>query len=118
MNLEQGLAFLLGSVIIGEAVLLFIGRYIMGGKESAWKTRFNMNTLLIDIAFGLIILFHAFEDMPFIAIAIPALIITHLFREIEYFKKDKKSRFLTNTSLFIVNSIKLVGLLGLLFLLL
>jgi hypothetical protein len=118
MNLEQGLSFLLGSAIVGEAVLLLIGMCIMGGKESAWKTRFNLNTLLIDIAFGLIILFHAFEDMPFIVIAIPALIITHLFREIEYFKKEKKSRFLTNTPLFLVNSIKLAGLLGLLFLLL
>jgi fatty acid desaturase len=114
MNIEQIMSFLLGAIIIGEAVLLFIGMILMRKEPNEWKTRFNINTLLIDIAFGMIILFNAFEKMPYIIFAVPVLIVTHLFREIEYFKKDKKSRFIFNASLFGVNTIKLIGLLGLL----
>jgi len=118
MNIEQILSFVLGTVIVGEAILLFVGKYLSGKKDDDWKTRFNLNTLLIDIGFGTIIIFNAFEGMPFIIIALLALSITHLYREAEYFKKEKKSRFITNASLFVVNSIKLIGLIGLFFLVL
>jgi hypothetical protein len=111
MALEQIFSFVLGILIIGEAVLLFTGMYLMGGK----KTRFNINALLIDIGFGAIIFFNAFEDMPYIIIAIPALLITHAYREFEYFKKDKKSRFIFNPPLLYVNTIKIIGLVGLFF---
>ncbi|MBN2086220.1 MAG: hypothetical protein JW748_13455 [Anaerolineales bacterium] len=114
MNIEQILSFLLGTIIIGGAVLLFMGMILAPKTHSEWKTRLNINTLLMDIAFGLIILFHAFEKMPFILIAVPALIITHLFREFEYFKKDRKSRFIFNSWLLALNTIKLLGLLALL----
>jgi hypothetical protein len=115
MTLEQIISFVLGILIAGEAILLFIGKYLMGKKEDEWKTRFNMNTLLIDIGFGTIIFFNAFEDMPYIMIAIPALLITHAYREFEYFKKDKKSRFIDNPPLLYVNTIKIIGLAGLFF---
>jgi uncharacterized membrane protein HdeD (DUF308 family) len=118
MNIEQITSLLLGLVIIGEAILLFIGMYLPRKKDNNWRNRFNLNTLLIDIAFGTIILFNAFEDMPFIILAVSALFITHLYREIEYFKKDRKSRFITNVPLFVFNSIKLIGLLGLFFMVL
>jgi hypothetical protein len=118
MNIIQIASFLLGLLIIGEAVFLFIGIYVTGKKQNDWKTGFNLNTLLIDIAFGIIIILNASETTPFVILAIPALIITHLFREVEYFKKDKKNRFLFNQQLFIVNTIKLIGLAGLFFLLL
>jgi hypothetical protein len=103
-------------VIVGEAILLLIGKYFSGKKDDDWKTRFNLNTLLIDMAFGAIIIFNAFEDMPLIILALLALSITHLYREIEYFKKEKKNRFITNRALWVVNSIKLIGLIGLFFL--
>ena len=115
MNFEQVYSLLLGMVIVGEAILLFIGMYVLGKKDNEWKNRFNLNTLLIDLAFGLIIIFNAFEGMPLVIIAVLALIVTHLYREIEYFKKNKKSRFITNVPLFAVNTIKLIGLFGLLF---
>jgi hypothetical protein len=118
MNLIQIVSLGLGLLIIGEAVFLFIGIYITGKKENDWKTGFNLNTLLIDAAFGAIILFNASETMPYIIFAVPVLIVTHLFREIEYFKLDKKSRFLFNQQMFVVNSIKLAGLAGLLILIL
>ncbi len=118
MNIEQIFSLALGSIIVGEAALLFIGMYVLGKKENAWKNRFNLNTLLIDLAFGLIIIFNAFERMPLVLIAIPALIITHLFREAEYFKKDKKGKFITNGPLFAVNTVKLIGLFGLILFLL
>ena len=116
MNIEQLISFLLGLIIVGEAIFLFIGIYILGKKQNDWKTRFNLNTLLIDITFGMIIIFNAFEKMIFIVIAVAALIITHLFREIEYFNTEKKNRFIFNLPLFIVNSIKLIFLLVLLLL--
>jgi len=118
MNIIQIASFLLGLLIIGDAVFLFIGIYVTGKKQNDWKTGFNLNTLLMDIGFGAIILINASESIPYIIIAVPALIITHVFREVEYFKKDKKSRFLFTRQLFVVNTIKLIGLIGLFILLL
>jgi hypothetical protein len=118
MNIEQIISFLLGAILIGEAALLFIGMILTPKTRMEWKTRFNINTLLIDITFGLIILFNAFEKMPFMLIAVPVLIITHLFREFEYFKKDKKSRLVFNSWLLALNTIKLIGLLALLIIIL
>ncbi len=114
MTIEQILSLVLGVIIVGEAILLFIGMYFSGKKDNEWKSRFNLNTLLIDLTFGLIIIFNAFEHMQLVIIALLALIVTHLYREVEYFKKTKKSRFITNAPLFAVNSIKLIGLIVLL----
>jgi hypothetical protein len=50
--------------------------------------------------------------MPYILIAVPALLITHAYRELEYFKMDKKSRFIFNPPLFVINTIKIIGLIG------
>jgi hypothetical protein len=114
MNTEQIISLSLGLLIVGEAMMLLIGMYVISKKQNEWKTRFNTNTLLIDIAFGTIIIFNAIENMPYKGIAIGALIITHLYREIEYFYKEKKNRFIINLPLFIVNTIKLIGLIALL----
>jgi hypothetical protein len=114
MNTEQIISLLLGLLIVGEAIMLLIGMYVINKKQNEWKTRFNTNTLLIDIAFGMIIIFNAIENMPYKVVAIVVLIITHLFREIEYFYKEKKNRFIFNLPLFIVNTIKLIGLIVLL----
>ncbi len=118
MNVEQIISLLLGILIVGEAILLFIGVYVIGEKENEWKTGFHANTLLMDIAFGMIIIFNAIENMPFKEVAIGALIITHLFREIEYFYKEKENRFIFNFPLWIVNTVKLLGLIGLLLIIL
>jgi hypothetical protein len=113
MNIEQVISLLMGILVVGEAILLLIGMYGINKKQNEWKTRFNTNTLLIDIAFGTIIFFNAIENMPYKAVAIVVLIITHLYREIEYFYKEKKNRFIFNYPLFIVNTIKLIGLIAL-----
>jgi phosphatidylglycerophosphate synthase len=118
MTIEQILSLVLGVIIVGEAILMFIGMYLPGKKENEWKTRFNLNTLLIDLSFGLIIIFNAFEHMPLVIIALLALIVTHLYRGVEYFKKTKKGRFITNVPLFAVNTIKLIGLIVLLLIIL
>jgi hypothetical protein len=114
MNTEQIISLLLGLLIVGEAIMLLIGIYVISKKQNEWKTRFNTNTLLIDIAFGIIIIFNAIENMPYKVVAIVVLIITHLYREIEYFYKEKKNRFIFNLPLFIINTIKLIGLIVLL----
>lgn len=116
MNIEQIISLLMGILVVGEAILLLIGMYVINKKQNEWKTRFNTNTLLIDIAFGMIILFNAIENMPYKEVAIVVLIITHLYREIEYFYKEKKNRFIFNFPLFIVNTIKLIGLIALILL--
>jgi hypothetical protein len=114
MNTEQIISLLLGLLIVGEAIMLLIGIYVISKKQNEWKTRFNTNTLLIDIAFGIIIIFNAIENMPYKVVAIVVLIITHLYREIEYFYKEKKNRLIFNLPLFIINTIKLIGLIVLL----
>jgi hypothetical protein len=105
-------------LIVGEAIMLLIGMYGINKKPNEWKTRFNTNTLLIDIAFGMIIFFNAFEAMPYKEVALGVLIITHLFREIEYFYPEKKNRFIFNFPLWVVNTVKLIGLIGLLLIIL
>jgi len=110
MNTEQIISLLLGLLIVGDGIMLLIGMYVISKKQNEWKTRFNTNTLLIDIAFGTIIVFNAIENMPYKVVAIVVLIITHLYREIEYFYKEKKNRLIFNLPLFIVNTIKLIGL--------
>jgi hypothetical protein len=114
MNIEQIISLLLGLIIVGEGIMLLIGIYGISKNQNEWKTRFNTNTTLLDIAFGIIIIFNAIENMPFKVVAIGVLIITHLFREIEYFYKEKKNRFIFNLPLFIINTIKLIGLILLL----
>lgn len=111
MNTEQNISLLLGLLIVGEAIMLLMDMYVIRKKQKEWKTIFNTNTLLLDIAFGTIIIFNAFENIPFKVIAIVVLLITHLFREIQYFNKEKKSKLLINTPIFIINTIKLSGLL-------
>jgi hypothetical protein len=115
MNIEQIISLLIGILVVGEAILLLIGMYGINKKHNEWKTRFNTNTLLIDVAFGMIIFFNAIENMPYKEVAIVVLIITHLYREIEYFYKEKKNRFIFNFPLFIVNTVKLIGLIALIF---
>ena len=114
MNTEKFISLLLGLLIVGVAIILLIDMYVISKKQNEWKTRFNTNTLLIDIAFGTILIFNAIENMPYKVVAIVVLIITHLYREIEYFYKEKKNRFIFNLPLFIVNTIKLSGLIVLL----
>jgi hypothetical protein len=118
MNAERILSLAMGILVVGEAILLLIGMYGNRAKKVEWKTRFNTNTLLIDVAFGVILIFNAVEDMPLKIIAIGALIITHGFREFEYFHKGKKDQLIFNIPLLAVNTIKLVGILFLLILVL
>ena len=116
MKINDILSLVLGILIVGEAILLFIDIYLLSKKHNEWKTTFNNNTLLMDIAFGTLIIGNSFEKISIIIVGIVVLIITHLYREIEYIKKDKKDKFIFNLPLFIINSIKLIGLIALLFL--
>ena len=116
MDFAELYSLILGLIIVIEAIFVLIGMYATKEKTNEWKTRFNTNTLLLDIAFGVIIIFNSMEKMNFIALAVIILGITHLYREIEYFNKSKKSKLLKNYPLFVMNSIKLLGLLGMLYL--
>jgi hypothetical protein len=115
MMSEQTFSLLLGLIIIAEAIIFLIWMYLIKENENDWKTRFNTNTMLIDIVFGMIILFNSMEKMNLVGIAVLILIITHIYREIEYFNRNKKSKMLKNGTLFLINSIKLLCLMGMIY---
>jgi hypothetical protein len=104
---------LTGALIAGEALALTIGMYFMGSREDPWVSR-NTLFLVMDvvIGFSLIYLGLAARDVDtltiFYLLAIMAL-ITHGYREWEYFA-DVDHKFCFNIPLFVVNNLKLLGL--------
>jgi hypothetical protein len=115
MSLERAYSLILGLLIVAVAIFVLFRMYLTSEKLNAWKTRFNTNTLLLDITLGMIIIFNSIEKMNLIGIAVIILLITHLYRVIEYFNTNKKSKLLLNYPYFIIHTIKLLGLFGIVF---
>ena len=104
----------LSLIIIAEAVALFTGFYLMK-KKPEWLSTRNIIFLLLDLitGFGIIYLMITGKSIPNILFSelLIAGVISHLLRSGEYFLK-RKIIFCFNIPLFIINNIKLVGLLA------
>jgi hypothetical protein len=116
MSVVQVFSLATGILIVSEAILLLVGITILGPRPNKWNTMRNSNTLFIDIAFGALLILNAIEINQFIQVSVIALLATHAFREAEYFNLKNESRFLFNVPLFAINTVKLVSLVILLFL--
>ena len=107
------ITLLTGAFIAGEALALTMGMYFMGSSQTSWISR-NTLFLVLDVVvgFGLIYLAFATSDvdtwMIFYLLSVMAL-ITHGYREWEYLA-DVEHKFCFNMPLFVVNNIKLIGL--------
>jgi NhaP-type Na+/H+ or K+/H+ antiporter len=101
-------------ILFGEAIALMAGTLIIKKNTSKWLNRKNALLLSLDIvtATAIILSLPALHYVPD-SVFYLFLIIgagTHIYRSWEYYSKIKK-KFCDNTSLFIVNNIKLAGLL-------
>jgi len=113
--LIKTVAILTGLVVAGEALALTLGMRILGRRDSPWICRKNDLLLEIDLftGLGLIILTaisaHPDAAIPFYVLVILS-IITHSYRELEFLTRAE-SAFCANKPLFVVNNLKLIGLL-------
>ena len=91
-------------LVIGEAFALLIGMHSISTKAEEWLTIKNGLLLAADIITGGMVLFLLlFErDALFMSsvlyLALAAIIVTHIWRDIDYLR-DAPSRFLANSGL-------------------
>ena len=98
-------------VVVGEAAALGVGAGLLGGQATAWATQGNLILLLSDVALGVGLIYCAVssnERSPAVPALATALVITHLYRAVEYFLEVQEP-FCGNVWLFLVNDLKLVG---------
>jgi hypothetical protein len=105
---------LTGLVIAGEAVALVVGVHILGPDNNPWASPKNNLLLGLDIltGLGLVILVATNRNgQPTTAIygLLLISIVTHGYRGWEYLI-GAGNRFCDNVPLFVVNSLKLAGL--------
>lgn len=108
-------ALLTGLVIAGEAVALLIGMRIVGEGDDLWLGAKNDLLLGLDLVtgFGLIcaVLIKRGPMTPYAFFAAVSIaLLSHLFREWEVFA-HAANPFCANTPLFVVNNLKILGLL-------
>jgi hypothetical protein len=102
-----------GLVIVGEAAALLAGMHLFVRPASPWLTPKNNALAVIDIITGVIIVVLAIAGKsPGLFYAAAALaLITHSFRDWEYLT-SAGFPFAFNLPLFIVNNLKLAGVIA------
>ena len=118
MNLPTALrivALLTGLVIAGEAMALLIGLRIVGSGDDPWLCAKNDLLLALDLVTGLGLICAVFVKRgpmtPYVFFAAVAIaLLSHLFREWEVIARAANP-FCANTPLFVVNNLKILGLL-------
>jgi hypothetical protein len=115
MNALQVVTTLVGLLVAGEATVLAVGVHLIKKSQSSWVSLKNDLLLAFDVVVGLSLLIIAFDGgkviQPFwFTIFVAIGLLTHIYRVWEYLA-GRKSPFCDNRPLFIVNIIKLIGLL-------
>ncbi len=116
LMVHKTVLILAGAVIAGEALALFVGTRFFVDKDDPWVNRKNNRFIWLDIFTGLGLIWSAARldaDLGVFVytVMLTASFISHGYRDWEYlFRKD--NRFCMNFPLFIMNNLKLVGLLG------
>jgi hypothetical protein len=111
---------LTGMVIAGEALALLLGMHLLSEGGNPWISFKNDLSLVLDIVVGLglvyLALAHRGAAWPYALYSLAGLaLLTHGYREWEYLA-GAGNAFCANTPLFVVNNLKLVGLVAVLFL--
>ncbi len=107
---------LIGLVIVGEAVALFVGMHILSERSNPWICWKNDFLLGVDILTGTGLLYFAVVNSrlnPFhlVSLFIVLALLTHGYRAWEY-QANVSHGFCVNVPLFVFNNIKLLGLLA------
>jgi hypothetical protein len=113
LSFLQIATLLTGAVIAGEALTLTVGTYFVANSKDPWVSR-NTLFLVLDLAtgLGLIYLGLAKRDIDTVTLFYVVTIInliTHGYREWEYLA-NIDYKFCFNKPLFVVNNLKLMGL--------
>ena len=115
-QVNHGLIFCLGAVVAGEALALLIGMNLT--DQSEWAKIKNNGLALIDLVTGAALVYLSFTrgdlgGFPMFYVLLAVILISHGYREWEYVV-NQPNKFCANVPLFVVNSVKLVGAVGVL----
>ena len=112
-------ALITGLVMLGEAKVLFVGVRLAQLAKNPWFTPRNRILLGLDILFGFIMLAFVFLGQSTVVyilfwVVVCFSFLAHGYREWEYLAQ-RENRFCAGPPQFVVNNIKLIGLLFILF---
>ena len=105
---------LTGSAIAGEAIALLVGMVMLSPQPNSWITWRNILLLILDIIcgigmIGLMLLWRGnFRNILLSGLVVIAF-SSHAYRDWEYFLSKTDDRFLINNPLFVLNNVKLIG---------
>jgi hypothetical protein len=113
LSIFKIVAVLAGLVIAGEAAALLTGMHLFVRPTSPWLTPKNNALAVLDVITGAIIVALAITGKtPGLFYATAALtLLTHAFRDWEYLA-SAGSPFAFNLPLFVVNNLKLAGIIA------
>ena len=103
-------------VIIGEAFALLVGMHVLSKQGYPWVSFKNDLLLVADISTGVGLIYFAMvngatSQLNFLYFIIALALLAHGYREWEYLM-NSHNKFCINFPLFVLNNVKLVGLLG------
>ena len=109
-------ALLTGAAVAGEALALLVGMHFVSHGDNAWISVKNDLFLALDIVAGsglvYLALSHRGAAWPYAFSILAGLaLLTHGYREWEYLARASNP-FCANGPLFVVNNLKLAGLLA------
>ena len=112
------IALVTGLFIAGEALALLVGMHFSSQSDKSWISAKNNLFLALDILAGLGLVYLALAQRgaawPYDLYALTGLaLLTHGYREWEYLAGIDNA-FCATTPLFVVNNLKLVGLVAVL----
>ena len=117
VQLLKVVGFITGSVIAGEALALLVGMFLLSPRPNSWITWRNILFLGLDIVCGvgmivLMLIRRDFFGYIFLSALVLIAFSSHVYREWEYFASSTIHRFLINLPLFVLNNVKLVGIIA------
>jgi len=114
MSQKEIFLLLTGLLIVGEAIALFVGMGFIVKPRPEWWSRKNITFLMDDLFFGTILILLAFGILNaawIYWVSIISTFLSHAWRDAE-FVAGFPNRFCGNSALFVVNNLKLVGLIS------
>ena len=107
---------LTGMVVAGEALALLVGMHFLSEGDNPWISWKNDLFLVLDVVAGLglvyLALVHRGAAWPYALFILTGLtLLTHGYREWEYLA-GAGNPFCANAPLFVVNNLKIAGLLA------
>ncbi|MCP4543007.1 MAG: hypothetical protein GY832_38310 [Chloroflexi bacterium] len=115
-RINHWLTFVLGAIVAGEALALLVGMNLTGQAE--WAKIKNNGLALVDMVTGAALVYLLFTQgdlggFPMFYVFLFVILISHGYREWEYVT-DQPAKFCANLPLFVMNSVKLIGSVGVL----